>query len=52
MLLHIEGVLDPTAVVRLRAKLESKRARQNLLDDEGVRRLQMKEEEKAHLLRR
>jgi twitching motility protein PilU len=43
---------DSQNELRLRVKLESKRARQNLLDDEGVRRLQMKEEEKAHLLRR
>ncbi|PTU30616.1 PilT/PilU family type 4a pilus ATPase [Stenotrophobium rhamnosiphilum] len=43
---------DSQNELRLRVKLESKRARQNLLDDEGVRRLQMKEEEKAQLMRR
>ena len=43
---------DSQNELRLRVKLESKRARQNLLDDEGVRRLQMKEEDKAHVLRR
>jgi twitching motility protein PilU len=43
---------DSQNELRLRVKLESKRMRQNLMDDEGVRRLQMKEEEKANLLRR
>ena len=43
---------DSQNELRLRVKLESKRARQNLMDDEGVRRLQMKDEEKAQLLRR
>ena len=43
---------DSQNELRLRVKLESKRARQNLMDDEGVRRLQMKEEEKAQLMRR
>ncbi|MES2491505.1 MAG: PilT/PilU family type 4a pilus ATPase [Pseudomonadota bacterium] len=43
---------DSQNELRLRVKLESKRARQNLLDDEGVRRLQMKEEEKEQLMRR
>ncbi|HVT35339.1 MAG TPA: ATPase, T2SS/T4P/T4SS family, partial [Nevskiaceae bacterium] len=43
---------DSQNEVRLRIKLESKRARQNLLDDELVKKLQMKEEEKAQLMRR
>lgn len=43
---------DSQNELRLRIKLESKRARQNLMDDEGVRRMQMKEEEKAQLMRR
>jgi twitching motility protein PilU len=43
---------DSQNELRLRVKLESKRARQNLLDDESVRRLQMKEEEKEQFLRR
>ena len=43
---------DSQNELRLRVKLESRRMRQNLMDDEGVRRLQMKEEEKAQLLKR
>jgi twitching motility protein PilU len=37
---------DSQNEVRLRIKLESKRARQNLQEDEGVKKMQMKEEEK------
>ncbi|TXH04314.1 MAG: PilT/PilU family type 4a pilus ATPase [Nevskiaceae bacterium] len=43
---------DSQNELRLRVKLESRRMRQNLMDDEGVRRLQMKEEEKANVLKR
>ena len=43
---------DSQNELRLRVKLESRRMRQNLMDDEGVRRLQMKEEDKAQLLNR
>ena len=41
---------DSQNELRLRVKLESKRARQNLLDDEGVKKMQMKEEEKANVM--
>jgi len=43
---------DSQNEIRLRIKLESKRARQNLMDDEMVRKMQMKDEEKAQLMRR
>ena len=43
---------DSQNELRLKVKLESKRARQNLLDDPGVRGLSMQEEDKATLLRR
>lgn len=41
---------DSQNELRLRVKLESKRARQNLMDDEGVKRMQMKEDDKANVL--
>ena len=43
---------DSQNEVRLRIKLESKRAKQNLHDDELVKKLQMKEEEKAQMMKR
>jgi twitching motility protein PilU len=43
---------DSQNELRLRVKLESKRARQNLLEDEGVRKMQMKDDDQANLLRR
>ena len=43
---------DSQNELRLRVKLESKRARQNLMDDEMVRKMQMKEDETAHVIRR
>jgi twitching motility protein PilU len=41
---------DSQNELRLRVKLESRRARQNLMDDEGVKRMQMKEDDKANVL--
>lgn len=43
---------DSQNELRLKVKLESKRARQNLLDDPAVKGLSMQEEDKATLLRR
>jgi len=43
---------DSQNELRLRVKLESRRARSNLLDDEMVRKMQMKEEEKSQLMHR
>ncbi|MDP9139938.1 MAG: PilT/PilU family type 4a pilus ATPase [Pseudomonadota bacterium] len=43
---------DSQNEIRLRIKLESKRAQQNLLEDEGVRRMRMKEDESANIMRR
>ncbi len=43
---------DSQNEIRLRIKLESKRAQQNLLEDEGVRKMRMKEDESANILRR
>ncbi len=43
---------DSQNELRLKVKLESKRARQNLLDDPAVKSLSMQEEDKATLLRR
>ncbi|HSW11974.1 MAG TPA: PilT/PilU family type 4a pilus ATPase [Solimonas sp.] len=44
---------DSQNELRLRVKLESRRARSNLLDDEGVKKMQMKAEDKdAQLMRR
>jgi twitching motility protein PilU len=43
---------DSQNELRLRVKLESKRARQNLMDDEMVRKMQMKEDESANVMRR
>jgi twitching motility protein PilU len=43
---------DSQNELRLKIKLDSKRARQNLADDEGVKSLKMKEEAKEQLLRR
>jgi twitching motility protein PilU len=43
---------DSQNEVRLRVKLESKRARQNLMEDDMVKKMQMKEEEKAQMGRR
>jgi len=43
---------DSQNEIRLRIKLESKRARSNLLEDDLVRKMQMKAEEKDQLLRR
>ena len=42
---------DSQNELRLRVKLESRRARQNLMDDDMVRKMQMKEEEKSQLMR-
>ncbi|HEY0973447.1 MAG TPA: PilT/PilU family type 4a pilus ATPase [Solimonas sp.] len=41
---------DSQNEIRLRIKLESKRARQNLMDDEMVKKMQMKEDEKANVM--
>jgi twitching motility protein PilU len=43
---------DSQNELRLRVKLESKRARQDLLEDEAVKKMQMKEEEKSQMMRR
>ena len=43
---------DSQNELRLRVKLESKRARQNLLEDEMVNKMKMKEEEKANVMLR
>ena len=43
---------DSQNEVRLEIKLKSKRARQNLMDDEQVKKMQMKEEEKANVMGR
>ncbi len=43
---------DSQNELRLKVKLESKRGRQNLLDDPGVKGLSMQEEDKATILRR
>jgi twitching motility protein PilU len=43
---------DSQNELRLKVKLESKRARQNLLEDEMVRKMQMKDDESANVLRR
>jgi twitching motility protein PilU len=43
---------DSQNELRLRVKLDSKRARQNLLEDDVVRKMQMKEDESANVLRR
>jgi twitching motility protein PilU len=43
---------DSQNELRLRIKLESKRAAQNLKEDEGVRSLAMKEEDKAQVIKR
>jgi twitching motility protein PilU len=43
---------DSQNEVRLRIKLESKRARSNLMDDDAVKKMQMKEEDKAQMVRR
>ena len=43
---------DSQNELRLKIKLDSKRARQNLSDDEGVKSLKMKEEEKEQLMHR
>ncbi|HWU67226.1 MAG TPA: PilT/PilU family type 4a pilus ATPase [Stenotrophobium sp.] len=43
---------DSQNELRLRIKLESRRARENLLDDEAVKRLQMKAEDKAQTFMR
>ena len=43
---------DSQNELRLKIKLDSKRARQNLSDDEGVKSLKMKDEEKEQLMRR
>ncbi|HEY0916419.1 MAG TPA: PilT/PilU family type 4a pilus ATPase [Solimonas sp.] len=43
---------DSQNELRLRVKLESRRARQNLMDDDMVRKMQMKEEEKSQLMHR
>ncbi|MDD3762327.1 MAG: PilT/PilU family type 4a pilus ATPase [Nevskiales bacterium] len=43
---------DSQNELRLRVKLESRRARQDLLDDEGVRSMQMKDDDQANVLRR
>ena len=43
---------DSQNEVRLEIKLKSKRARQNLLEDDAVKKMQMKEEEKAQMGRR
>jgi twitching motility protein PilU len=41
---------DSQNEIRLRIKLESNRARQNLLEDEMVKKMQMKEDEKANVM--
>ena len=43
---------DSQNELRLRVKLESKRARQNLLEDPGVKAMSMQQEDKSTLLRR
>jgi twitching motility protein PilU len=43
---------DSQNEIRLRIKLDSKRARSNLLEDDMVRKMQMKADEKDQLLRR
>jgi twitching motility protein PilU len=43
---------DSQNEIRLRIKLESKRAKQNLLEDDVVKKMQMKEEEKSQVMRR
>ncbi|AXQ30303.1 PilT/PilU family type 4a pilus ATPase [Solimonas sp. K1W22B-7] len=43
---------DSQNELRLRVKLESRRARQNLMDDDMVRKMGMKEEEKSQLVHR
>ncbi len=43
---------DSQNELRLRVKLESRRARQDLLEDEGVRSMQMKDDDQANVLRR
>ncbi|MFA5940543.1 MAG: PilT/PilU family type 4a pilus ATPase [Sinimarinibacterium sp.] len=43
---------DSQNELRLKVKLESKRARQNLMDDEMVKKMQMKEEDAANVMRR
>ncbi|MCI0748938.1 MAG: PilT/PilU family type 4a pilus ATPase [Nevskiales bacterium] len=43
---------DSQNEIRLRIKLESKRARQNLMDDETVKNLQVKGDEKSQVVRR
>jgi twitching motility protein PilU len=43
---------DSQNEVRLEIKLKSKRARQNLMDDETVKKMQMKVDEKANLMGR
>jgi len=43
---------DSQNEVRLEIKLKSKRARQNLMDDDAVKKMQMKEDDKAKLMGR
>ena len=43
---------DSQNEVRLDIKLKSKRAKQNLMEDEGVKKMQMKDEEKPMMGRR
>jgi len=43
---------DSQNEVRLEIKLKSKRARQNLMEDDMVKKMQMKEEEKQQMMRR
>ena len=43
---------DSQNEIRLRIKLESKRAKQNLMEDDVVKKMQMKEEEKSQMTRR
>jgi len=43
---------DSQNELRLRVKLESKRARQDLMDDDMVKKMKMKEEEKANVMLR
>ncbi len=43
---------DSQNEVRLRIKLESKRARSNIMEDDAVKKMQMKDEEKANVMRR
>jgi len=43
---------DSQNELRLKVKLESKRARQNIMDDPAVKGLSMKVEDKATLIRR